>query len=71
MMAASKHRPQPQRHVLVVRLWRSPAGGSWRGQIVHVESGQTVNFGSDEQLLAYIRHHLNTQADESGHSGLR
>jgi hypothetical protein len=71
MMAASQRPPQPNRDVFVVRLWRNRTDGSWQGQIVHVDSGQTISFGSDDEVLAYIRQRLDNQEDRSSRSGLR
>lgn len=71
MLTVSARPQPPNRDVFIVRRWLNPADGSWRGQIVHVGSGQTVNFASDEQLVAYLRRRLCAQVDETGRSGLR
>ncbi|MBX3001302.1 MAG: hypothetical protein KF893_22465 [Caldilineaceae bacterium] len=63
---------QANRDVFVVRRWRGCADGSWRGQVVHLISGERVNFTSDEELLAYIQRRLHTQGgNTSGRMGLR
>ena len=65
MNTPSNHPSYITRDVFVVRRWRSPVDDLWRGQIVHVGSGQTVCFNSDEELLAHIERHLQKQTNES------
>lgn len=62
---------QANRDVFVVRRWRGAADEPWRGQVVHLVSGQTVNFASDEELLAYIQRRLHHHRDKANRAGLR
>ena len=39
----------------VVRLWREPSAGDWRGQIVHLPSHETHYFSNFAQLEAVLR----------------
>lgn len=71
MNTTSNHPSHLTRDVFVVRRWRSPVDDLWRGQIVHVGSGQTACFNSDDELLAYVKRHLQKQTDESKIRGLR
>ena len=66
-------RPQAEfnRDVFIVRRWRKSGDRFWRGQIIHVQSGETIAFGSDEELVAYIRDHLTAQASKGGRPGLK
>jgi hypothetical protein len=47
----------PPVSTFVVRFWRewSVAGPRWRGQVDHVQSGQTNRFVALDELLAIIR----------------
>jgi hypothetical protein len=49
--------PAPPASTFVVRLWRewSVAGPRWRGQVDHVQSGETARFLDLEELLDIIR----------------
>jgi hypothetical protein len=41
----------------VVRFWREPSAGQvrWRGQIEHVQSGQSAAFLDLEAMLRFLR----------------
>ncbi len=47
----------PPTSTFVIRFWRewSAAGPRWRGQIKHVESGETATFLDWNQMLDFFR----------------
>ena len=51
----------------VVRFWREPSAGQarWRGQIEHVQSGQSAAFLDLEAMLRFLRR-FGIQADKAG-----
>ena len=38
----------------IVRVWREPASGTWRGQIVHLPGQESAYFATLAQALAFI-----------------
>jgi hypothetical protein len=46
--------------VFVLRFWREPSSGTWRGQVVHLPDQQMVSFAHWEQAQAYIQGYLPT-----------
>lgn len=54
----------------VVRLWREPARGDWRGEVEHIQSGTRWSFVSLAHLLDFVRLVADTpemlQAKEDG-----
>lgn len=46
-----------------LRVWRE--GRSWRGQVVHVQSGQTLFFEDADRMWSFIRARAVARADES------
>jgi len=48
---------RPPISTFVIRFWRerSAAGPRWRGQIKHVESGETATFLDWKQMLDFFR----------------
>jgi len=49
--------PTPSTSTFVVRFWQewSAAGPRWRGQIRHVQSGQSAAFLDLDDVLEFIR----------------
>jgi len=49
--------PVPSANTFVVRFWRewTAAGPRWRGQIEHIQSGESVSFLHLDAMLALIR----------------
>lgn len=49
----------------VVRFWRETSAGElrWRGQIEHVQSGQSAAFLDLEAMLRFL-HHFGVEADD-------
>jgi len=41
----------------VIRVWQewSPDGGTWRGNIEHLESQERVGFQDTESIIAFLR----------------
>ena len=54
----------------IIRIWwekRRNKSEMWRGQIIHVQTGQTVFFQCENVLVAFIRHWSGANApDEDG-----
>ena len=42
----------------VVRVWREPASGAWRGEIVHVPDRAAVHFASFAQAEEFVRRYV-------------
>jgi hypothetical protein len=44
-----------RRETFVVRLWREPTNGAWRGRIVHLASRESAYFATLAQVETFIR----------------
>ena len=51
------HPTAPTMATFVVRFWRETSGGElrWRGQIEHVQSGQSTAFLDLDAMLTFLR----------------
>jgi len=45
-----------RRDTFIVRLWSDRIGGRARGEIVHLQTKESVAFASWDQAEAFIRH---------------
>ena len=46
------------REVFVIRVWREGVSGTWRGQIVHLPTQETLSFAAWPQAEAFVRRFL-------------
>ena len=42
----------------VVRVWREPASGAWRGEIVHMPDRAAIHFASFAQAEEFVRRYV-------------
>jgi hypothetical protein len=42
----------------VVRVWREPASGAWRGEIVHIPDRAAIHFASFAQAEEFMRRYV-------------
>jgi hypothetical protein len=42
----------------VVRVWREPASGAWRGEIVHLPDRTAIHFASFAQVEEFMRRYV-------------
>lgn len=48
---------EPPLNSFVVRFWREPAlgEGRWRGQVLHIQSGESATFADEDALMSFMR----------------
>lgn len=60
----------PPLNTFIIRFWREPTQGQirWRGQVLHIQSGETAAFADVEALVSFMEQwvHLNRQQREAG-----
>lgn len=47
-----------QWETFVVRVWREPSSGAWRGEIVHVPDRTSIHFASFAQAEEFIQRYV-------------
>lgn len=60
----------PPLNTFIIRFWREPTQGQirWRGQVLHIQSGETAAFADVEALVSFMEQwvHLNRRQREAG-----
>jgi hypothetical protein len=55
----------------VVRVWREPTSGAWRGEIVHVPDRAAIHFASFAQAEEFVRRYVPTAEFEGSDTKLQ